>query len=139
MQDPEDVSKWKVLLVEDDPDNILLADQVLSFFGAEVASASNGQQGLKHLASHTPTVILLDLAMPHMDGWEMIKKIRGNPQTANIPVIAVTAHAMQEDREKALSDGFDGYITKPYAIGSLIKDIKTCLTGLETARQNETK
>lgn len=137
MPEIEEVSKWKVLLVEDDPDNILLADQVLTFYGAEVTSASNGQQGLDHLTSHAPTVILLDLAMPHMDGWEMLKKIRANPQTTNIPVIAVTAHAMQEDREKALSSGFDGYITKPYAIGSLVKEIQLCLAGLETARQNE--
>jgi two-component system, cell cycle response regulator DivK len=136
MLEVKDVSKWKVLLVEDDPDNILLADQVLTFYGAEVTSASNGQKGLEHLANQVPTVILLDLAMPHMDGWEMLKKIRANPQTAPIPVIAVTAHAMQEDREKALSNGFDGYITKPYAIGSLIKEIQLCLAGLETARQN---
>lgn len=137
MPDLDDISNWKVLLVEDDPDNVLLADQVLSFYGAEVTSATNGHQGLEHLASHTPTVILLDLAMPHMDGWEMVKKIRQNPQTSSIPVIAVTAHAMQEDREKALSDGFDGYITKPYAINSLIEDIQECLSRLEATQQEQ--
>lgn len=136
MADHEDVSKWKVLLVEDDPDNVLLAEQVLSFYGATVMSASDGQQGLAHLSKLAPTFILLDLAMPHMDGWEMIKKIREDPQTAHIPVIAVTAHAMQEDREKALAGGFDGYIVKPYAISSLVRDIKACLAKTKTTRQN---
>ena len=127
MTNLDDVANWKVLLVEDDPDNVALAEQILAFYGAKVFTARNGVQGLALLETVTPTVILLDLSMPHMDGWEMAKKIRANSAIAHLPVIAVTAYAMQEDRERALANGFDGYIVKPYAIRTFIPEIQAWL------------
>jgi CheY-like chemotaxis protein len=74
--------------------------------------------------------MLVDLAMPHMDGWELLEVVRANPETAAIPMIAVTAHAMPEVRERALASGFNGYITKPYMLKTFIDDIRTCLEDL---------
>lgn len=131
MADIHDITTWVVLLVEDDPDNTALAQQVLSFYGAEVHTAEDGWQGLEILNTLTPTVMLVDLAMPHMDGWELAEAVRSNPELATIPIIAVTAHAMPEIRERALASGFDGYITKPYMLKSFINDIRSCLEKLD--------
>lgn len=130
MADIHDITTWVVLLVEDDLDNTALAQQVLLFHGAEVHTADDGWQGLEILKTIRPTVMLIDLAMPHMDGWELLKAVRSNPETAAIPAIAVTAHAMPEVKERALATGFDGYITKPYSIRALIEDIQSCLENL---------
>lgn len=123
-----DVSSWKVLLVEDDPDNLDVARQVLTFYGAQVYSAANGLEGLKLLDEVVPTFILLDLSMPNMDGWEMLRRVRANPRMAGVLVIALTAHAMNGDRERALKAGFDGYIIKPFMLSTFMGDIKRCLS-----------
>lgn len=99
----------------------------LGFLGAEVHTAVDGETGLAALASFQPTFILLDLSMPGMDGWEMHRRLRAEPLTANIPVIALTAHAMPEDANKAIACGFNGYITKPFLLNTLITDIKQSL------------
>jgi CheY-like chemotaxis protein len=124
--DPE-IKLWKILVVDDDEDNRNVASQYLGFLGAEVRTAMDGQSGLVELKAFEPTFILLDLSMPEMDGWEMHRRLRSEPKTANIPVIALTAHAMQEDAEKAIATGFNGYITKPFLLDTLIADIKKSL------------
>jgi two-component system cell cycle response regulator DivK len=124
--DPE-IQSWKILVVDDDEDNRNVASQYLGFLGAEVHTAVNGETGLDALGSFEPTFILLDLSMPAMDGWEMHRRLRAEPRTANIPVIALTAHAMPEDADKAIACGFNGYITKPFLLDSLIADIKESL------------
>ena len=127
MSGDEEVKGWKILVVDDDEDNRAVAAQYLAFLGAEVRTAENGADGLEALRSFMPTFVLLDLSMPEMDGWEMHRQLRANPATAGLPVIALTAHAMQEDAHKALADGFDGYITKPFLLNTLIADIKKAL------------
>lgn len=127
--DPE-IQGWKILVVDDDEDNRNVASQYLGFLGADVRTADDGEAGLAALASFRPTFILLDLSMPQMDGWEMHRRLRADPATAPIPVIALTAHAMQEDTERAIACGFNGYITKPFLLDSLIADIKSCLAQL---------
>jgi two-component system cell cycle response regulator DivK len=136
MADIHDVTTWIVLLVEDDTDNIVLAQQVLSYHGAEVHIAEDGCKGLEVLKTVKPTVILVDLSMPRMDGWEMVRTMRANPETADIPVIAVTAHAMQESKERALASGFDGYITKPYLISTFVDEVREWLEKLDPQRRN---
>lgn len=122
-----DSAGWTVLLVEDDPDNLEVAQQVLTFYGADVHTATNGAEGLRLLSELTPTFILVDLSMPSMDGWEMLRRIRANPATADAPVIALTAHAMRGDKERALEAGFNGYITKPFMLNTFMAEIKRCL------------
>lgn len=115
---------WTVLIVDDTMDNLIVAKTVLKFHGATVYTAMNGEEGLKILQEVTPTVILLDIRMPTMDGWTMFRLVRENPAINHIPIIAVTAYAMLSDREEILAAGFDGYISKPFDISQFIIDIE---------------
>jgi CheY-like chemotaxis protein len=133
--DPE-ISTWKVLIVDDDLDNLGVAAEYLQFIGATVQTAKDGQEGMQALDTFTPTVILLDLSMPNMDGWQMFKKVRDNPETASIPIIALTAHAMPEDRKRAVEAGFDGYITKPFMLDSLVREIKHWFAQAQASRDD---
>ena len=112
----QNTDTWTVLIVDDEPDNLGVAQKVLNFNGAKVHIAANGLEGLQVLETITPTFILLDLSMPEMDGWEMLKQVRSLDKLANIPIIALTAHAMSGDKERILEGGFDGYIAKPFRI-----------------------
>ena len=117
------ISSWTVLVIDDEPDNLGVPQKVLAHFGAQVHTAENGLQGLKVLNDILPTFILLDLSMPYMDGWEMLKSIRSDPRTANLPVIALTAHAMDGDRQRCLDAGMDDHLTKPFSRANLIEII----------------
>ncbi len=119
--------EWTVLIVDDEPDNLSVAEKVLSFRGAKVYTATNGAEGLKVLEQVVPTFILLDLSMPRVDGWQMHKQVRENPRLAHIPVIALTAHAMEGDKERVMAAGFTGYIAKPFRLGTLFVEIEKCL------------
>lgn len=127
---PIDVSDWHVLIVDDVFDNISIAEAVLKFNGAEVQHAFNGVEGLRMINTFKPNLILLDLSMPEMNGWKMHEELRKSPTTKSIPVIALTAHAMQGDEEKVMQAGFDGYIAKPFSVSTLVEDIKGILKRL---------
>ena len=122
-----EVNQWTVLIVDDEPDNLRVAQKVLSFGGADVHIAGNGIEGLAVLDSLKPTFILLDLSMPEMDGWEMFERTRANDKFADMPIIALTAHAMTGDRERIEAVGFDGYIPKPFRINSFMDDIQSAI------------
>ena len=124
----QDMKDWVVLIVDDELDNLNVARKVLSFNGAEVHVARNGVEGLDKLADVLPSFILLDLSMPEMDGWEMFRQMRQQSDVQDIPVIALTAHAMAGDREKVFDAGFNGYIPKPFRIDSFLDEIQRCLT-----------
>lgn len=124
----EDTTSWTVVLIEDDEDNVEMARQVLEFRGAtDIHVANNGLEGLSLLKTVKPTFILLDLSMPRMDGWELYSRLRTDPATCHIPIIAVTAHALKSDKDRALSLGFNGYIVKPYSVTTFVEDIKSTL------------
>jgi CheY-like chemotaxis protein len=125
-----DAKDWTVLIVDDEPDNLGVARKVLTFNGATVHVARNGVEGLSMLDGFVPTFILLDLSMPEMDGWEMLKAIRNDVTWADVPVIALTAHVMTGDRERVLQAGFNGYISKPFRINSFLEEIQSCLKSL---------
>ncbi len=127
MLEPNDLKTWTILIVDDEPDNLEVIAQSLDFFGATVKTAKDGLLGLKLLETYEANLILLDLSMPNMDGWQMRAKVKENPQTSQIPVIALTAHAMAGDRERALEAGFDGYLTKPVNVPTLVSDVKKVL------------
>ncbi|MCD4684922.1 MAG: response regulator [Anaerolineae bacterium] len=123
-------ANWTVLIVDDEPDNLSIPKEVLTFYGAQVYTAGDGVTGLKVLEDISPTFILSDLSMPNMDGWEMLKRIRANPRLANVPVIALTAHAMSGDQARAIEAGFDGYIAKPFWLPTFWTEIERCLGDL---------
>lgn len=120
------MASWVVLIVDDKPDNLAIAEKVLTSGGASVHKALNGEECLKVLEDLTPSFVLLDLSMPVMDGWETFKRIKANPKTEQIPVIALTAQAMTEDRERVMVAGFDGYIAKPFRLSTFMSEILRC-------------
>jgi CheY-like chemotaxis protein len=125
------IRTWKVLLVDDEPDNLGVAQQILQHFGAEVATARDGEEALAILTKMQPSFVVADLSMPKMDGWELLKKIRANSTLSTIPVIALTAHAMRGDRERALEAGFDQYITKPFRLQSFLQELEACMCRMD--------
>lgn len=127
------IKNWTVLLVDDEPDNLGVAQQILQHFGAQVFTAGDGEEALTLLNTVTPSFIVTDLSMPVIDGWELLKKIREIPRLNHVPVIALTAHAMRGDRERALAAGFDQYITKPFRLTSFLEDLESCINRLKMA------
>ena len=117
----------KILLVEDNEMNRDMLSRRLTRKGFEVEIAVDGQEGVDKATSMLPDLILMDLSLPVLDGWGATKAIKANPQTANIPIIALTAHAMAGDREKALEAGADEYDTKPIELKRLLGKIKDLL------------
>lgn len=127
MGDLAAITSWSVLIVDDEPDNLEIVAESLVFFGLSVKIARNGLEGLDLLKEFSPDLILLDLSMPKMDGWEMRSRVKADPATRDIPVIALSAHAMAGDMERALQAGFDGYLTKPVNIMTILDDIRSTL------------
>lgn len=117
----------KILLVEDNEMNRDMLSRRLMRKGFEVEMAVNGQEGVDMASSYVPAVILMDMSLPVLDGWEATRKLKENADTASIPVIALTAHAMADDREKALAAGCDDYDTKPIDFPRLLEKINNFL------------
>lgn len=116
----------RILIVEDNPQNRLLLKDVLEFHGYEIMEAEDGQAGIEMAKKYKPDLILMDLQMPVMDGFTAGKIIRGDPDTKNIKMIAVTSFAMLGDKERIMEAGFDHYIAKPIntrELPDLIKEI----------------
>jgi CheY-like chemotaxis protein len=103
----------KILLVEDNEMNRDMLSRRLLRKGFEVVMAEDGAVGVARAFSEAPAVILMDMSLPVIDGWEATRRLKADPATAHIPVIALTAHAMSEDRDKAMAAGCDEYDTKP--------------------------
>jgi two-component system, cell cycle response regulator DivK len=119
----------KILLVEDNEMNRDMLVRRLQHRGFQVSTAGDGLQGLALARSLMPDLILLDMSLPGMDGWEVTKKLKGDANTRDIPVIALTAHAMQGDREGALGAGCEDYDTKPVDLDRLLAKIAFRLQG----------
>lgn len=103
----------KILVIEDNEQNRILMRQVLTHLGYDILEAKDGLTGLEMARVHMPALILLDIQMPVMNGFMVIRELRNDPALTKIKVIAVTSFAMKDDREKALRAGFDEYVTKP--------------------------
>jgi CheY-like chemotaxis protein len=114
----------KILLVEDNEMNRDMLSRRLVRKGYEVVVAVDGQAGVDMAGSESPDIILMDMSLPVMDGWEATRRIKGEAATGAIPVIALTAHAMANDREKALEAGCDDYDTKPIDLPRLLGKIE---------------
>ena len=117
----------KILLVEDNEMNRNMLSRRLIRYGYEVVIAVDGQQGTEMAISERPDLILMDMSLPVMDGWEATRQVKGNDVTRQIPVIALTAHAMAGDRERAMEVGCDDYDTKPVELPRLLGKIAALL------------
>ena len=118
----------KILLVEDNEMNRDMLSRRLARKGFEVALASDGQQGVEMAASEAPDLILMDMSLPVLDGWAASRQLKANQVTQGIPLIALTAHAMAGDRDRALQAGCDDYDTKPIEFPRLMEKIDRLLT-----------
>jgi CheY-like chemotaxis protein len=117
------MANGRILVVEDNLDNITLIADVLSSLDYDVLQAMDGEQGVLLASSERPDLILMDLSLPRMDGWTATRQIKANPELREIPVIALTAHAMVGDRERALEAGCDDYVTKPINLRELAQKL----------------
>jgi two-component system, cell cycle response regulator DivK len=117
----------KILYVEDNEDNVYMLRGRLTRAGFEVAVATDGEQGVAMAVSEAPDLIVMDLSLPVLDGWEATRRLKGAPATRPIPIIALSAHAMEGDRAKAIAAGCDDYDTKPVDLARLLEKIRTLL------------
>jgi two-component system cell cycle response regulator DivK len=118
-----------VLIVDDFEDNREMYAQYLRFHGYEIAEADNGQEALKQAAALRPDVIVMDLSLPGMDGWEATRRLKQEPLTRDIPVIALTGHALTGSEHTAREAGCDRFLTKPCAPAVLGQEIRKMLPG----------
>lgn len=123
----------KILLVEDNEMNRDMLSRRLQRRGYEVIIAVDGQEGIEMAESQKPNLILMDMSLPKIDGWEATRKIKANAATQSIPVLALTAHAMDGEREKALAAGCSDYDTKPIELDRLLTKMETLLGGTTEA------
>jgi two-component system, cell cycle response regulator DivK len=119
----------KILLAEDNASNRYLAAYLLKNAGFTVLTAQNGQEAIRLALAETPDLVLMDIQMPEMDGYEAAKRIHSEPSLAGVPIVAVTSYAMTSDRAKALEMGFVGYIEKPIQPLKFVSQISQFLPG----------
>jgi two-component system cell cycle response regulator DivK len=119
----------RILLVEDQEMNRDMLSRRLKKRGYEIDIAVDGAEGIEKARSGSPDLILMDMSLPVIDGWEATRTLKADAATSSIPVIALTAHAMSTDREKALAAGCDGYETKPVELPRLLEAIEKILAG----------
>ena len=117
----------KILVAEDNLPNRELIRAILESCGHEVIEAENGQQALEKLKETKPGLVLLDIQMPVLDGYAVVRQLRQMPDFANLKILAVTAYAMQGDCERILESGFDGYLTKPIDVATFATEIQRVL------------
>jgi two-component system, cell cycle response regulator DivK len=117
----------KILYIEDNDDNFYMLSNRLKRRGYELIAASDGEKGIALAASEAPALILMDLSLPVMDGWEATRRLKAASETRHIPIIALSAHSMAGDRDKALAAGCDEFDTKPVELPRLLEKIATLL------------
>lgn len=120
-------SRPRVLLVDDYPDAREMYSEYLEFSGFEVIEAGNGQEALQRAVDAVPDIILMDLSLPVMDGWEATRRLKADKRTASIPVVALTGHALAGISEGAKKAGCDAFVTKPCLPEDLVKEIRRIL------------
>lgn len=118
----------RILVIEDAPDNRRLLRDLLTNSGFELLEAVDGEKGVAMAAEHRPDLILMDIQLPVVDGYEATRRIKGNPELRHIPIIAVTSYALSGDEAKAVAAGCDGYVTKPFSPRQILAQIRQFLT-----------
>ncbi len=113
-----------ILIVEDNEDNLMVYRTILEHVGYGVIEARDGEEGIARAREHHPDLILMDISIPKIDGWEATRRLKEEEDTREIPIIALTAHALEEDREKALRVGCDGYLAKPVEPRRVVEEVQ---------------
>ena len=121
------MSNPTILLVEDNYDNMTLMKMLIEHSSKNVVTALDGKQGLFIAKTQPPDLIILDLDMPVMNGWDMMKELKRDPALKNIPVLVVTAHLLPNERKKVIDAGGSGYVSKPFRITEFLSEIENCL------------
>ena len=114
----------RVLVVEDNEKSMKLFRDVLDASGYRTLEATTGSEAVAMVSEHTPDLVLMDIQLPDLDGVQALHRLRADPRTATIPIVALTAQAMQGDRERVLRAGFDGYVSKPVNVRDLIETVR---------------
>ncbi len=114
---------WDVVVIDDEPDSLEVARYILAFYGANVYTATNGEEGIELVRQVHPRFVISDLSMPTMDGWEFLSTLKETVEVDDIPVIALTAHAMKGDRDRAIAAGFHNYLTKPLTASKFMDEL----------------
>ena len=120
----------RILLVEDNEDNRIIYRLTLAHFGYEVQEVGDGESGVQVARETLPDLILMDVSIPGIDGWEATKILKGDERTAKIPIIALTAHALASDRERAVEVGCDAYLAKPIEPRRVVEEVEKILARL---------
>ncbi len=121
---------WDVVVLDDEEDSLEVAEIILLEYGANVFTAANGKQGLEVVRQAMPRFVISDLSMPEVDGWGFISAMKADAILKPIPVIALTAHAMVGDRERAMNAGFHNYLTKPLTVDTFMSDLVKLLVDI---------
>lgn len=121
------MSKGRILIVEDNMDNYELVRLVLERAGYDVFLAVNGRDGVDAARAQKPDLILMDLGLPEMDGWNATRKLKSDEETRSIPLYALTAHTLPEERKRAMSAGCDGYVVKPIQMKGFLEMVEQAL------------
>ena len=122
-----------ILVVEDNEDNRIIYGTMLRAHGFVVSEAALGETALASARSNPPDLVLMDIGLPNMDGVEATRHLKSDPRTASIPVLALTAHALQSERQRALEAGMDGYLVKPIGVAALIREVQRALQAARSA------
>jgi two-component system, cell cycle response regulator DivK len=113
-----------ILLVEDNEDNLAVYRTILDHMGYRVLEARDGEEGVQRAQQDRPDLILMDISIPKIDGWEATRRLKADEATRGIPIVALTAHALEEDRQKALDTGCDGYLAKPVEPRRVVEEVR---------------
>jgi CheY-like chemotaxis protein len=128
---PADLLKdWDIVVIDDEEDSLMVAQVILEEYGANTHTASNGEEGVALIRDIKPKFVISDLSMPVLDGWGVINKMQSDPVLKAIPAIALTAHAMVGDRERAVAAGFHNYLSKPLTVETFIQDLVNLLVDI---------
>src|SRR5665213_461340 len=128
---------YKILVVDDEPTIVLLMEFSLARQGYEMLVAVNGEEALDKIRAHAPDLVLLDIMMPRIDGYEVARQVRADPATATLPIIMLSAKAQEEDIRKGVDIGVDEYITKPFAPEHLVHVVAGYLSRLKKVSSEE--
>ena len=123
------VTSWKVLVIEDEEDSMELVQGILSHYGIQSIGASTGEEALTLLEQETPTLIIVDLALPGIDGWGLLKILKNNRELSQVPRVAITAYHTAELATEAIEQGFDAYFSKPIEATSFVRELQGIIEG----------
>ena len=121
---------WDIVVIDDEEDSLMVAQVILTSYGANLSTATNGEEGIQVIREVRPRFVISDLSMPVLDGWGVIQAMKKDPHLADIPVIALTAHAMVGDRERAIAAGFHNYLTKPLTVETFMQDLVNLIVNI---------